>query len=291
MERLAPRICDIIDELLTAVTGQESFDLIETLAGPLPVTVIAEMLGVDSADRADFTRWSHVMHMSFNPLPTDEQRASMTEGRQELHGYLVRVIAARRVTPENDLISSLVAAHDGGDRLDDGEIATMCGLLLVAGNMTTTDLIGNGIWTLLRHPEQMARLRAEPSLIANAVEEILRFESPVVQTARIAMGDVEFGDRGIRRGESLLVSLAAANRDPAVYPEPDRFDITRQDVHHHSFGGGAHFCLGAPLARLEAQLAIAAVLRRFPTLHLAGDALEWHAYPAFRGLTKLRVRV
>jgi cytochrome P450 len=167
----------------------------------------------------------------------------------------------------------------------------MCGLLLAAGNVTTTDLIGNGVWTLLRHPDQLRKLRDDPSLIKNAIEEILRFESPVVQTARIPMDDVEIGGCPMHRGESVLASLAAANRDPEAYPEPDRFDITRQDVHHHSFGGGAHFCLGAPLARLEAQLAIAALVQRFPNLRLAEEALEWRALPAFRGLTKLRVFV
>ena len=167
----------------------------------------------------------------------------------------------------------------------------MCTLLLAAGNVTTTDLIGNGVWLLLRHPEQLGRLRDDPSLIANAVEEILRFESPVVQTARIPMGSGEFGGCPIHRGESVLASLAASNRDPGRYPEPDRFDITRPDVHHHSFGGGAHYCLGAPLARLEAQLAIPALLQRFPRLRLADEPLEWRAFPAFRGLARLGVRV
>lgn len=167
----------------------------------------------------------------------------------------------------------------------------MCGLLLAAGNVTTTDLIGNGVWTLLRYPDQLEKLRDDPSLIKNAVEEILRLESPVVQTARIPMNDVEIGGCPVKRGESVLMSLAAANRDPAVYPDPDRFDITREDVHHHSFGGGVHFCLGAPLARLEAQLAITALVQRFSNLRLGDEPLEWRALPAFRGLARLRVLV
>ena len=167
----------------------------------------------------------------------------------------------------------------------------MCGLLLAAGNVTTTDLIGNGVWALLRHPDQLRKLRDDPSLIKNAVEEILRFESPVVQTARIPMDDAEIGGCPMRRGESILASLAAANRDPHVYPEPDRFDITREDVHHHSFGGGVHFCLGAPLARLEAQLAIVALVQRFPDLRLTAESLEWLPLPGFRGLARLRVLV
>jgi len=167
----------------------------------------------------------------------------------------------------------------------------MCELLLVAGNVTTTDLIGNGIWLLLQHPQEREKLREEPALITNAVEEILRFESPVVQTGRIAMDELAIGGCPVHRGESVLTMLAAANRDPAEYPEPDRFDITRRDVHHRSFGGGAHFCLGAPLARLEGQLAIAAFFQRFPRVRLADEALEWRAFPAFRGLARLPIVV
>jgi cytochrome P450 len=207
------------------------------------------------------------------------------------HSDQQRAIAQRRVHPREDLISALIAAKEGNDQLTDTEIVTMCELLLAAGNVTTTDLIGNGVWCLLRHPDQLQQLHDDPSLIANAVEEILRFESPVVQTARIPMADVTIGGCPMRRGESVLAFLAAANRDPERYPEPDRFDITRNDVHHHSFGGGAHFCLGAPLARLEAQLAITALVERFPNLRLAGDALEWRAMPGFRGLVKLPVVV
>jgi cytochrome P450 len=167
----------------------------------------------------------------------------------------------------------------------------MSKLLLAAGNVTTTDLIGNGIWLLLRHPEQRRRLRDDPALIANAVEEILCFESPVVQTARILMGSGEFGGCRIHRGESVLTSLAAANRDPGRHPEPDQFDITRPDVQHHAFGGGAHYRLGAPLAGLEAQLAIPAVLERFPRPRLVDGPSEWRAVPGFRGLAKLGMRV
>jgi cytochrome P450 len=290
-ERLAPRIREIIEELLDGVAGQKGFDLIEALAGPLPVIVIAEMLGVDAAARGDFKRWSDLTAMRLNPLLTGDQRALMAEAMRELDAYLERTIAERRSHPRDDLISALNAVEEAGDQLNDGEIVTMCALLLAAGNVTTTDLIGNGVWTLLHHPAQLRKLRDDPSLIKNAVEEILRFESPVVQTARIPMDDVEIGGCPIRRGESVLLSLAAANRDPDACPEPDRFDITRPDVRHHSFGGGAHFCLGAPLARLEAQLAITALVQRFPNLRLAAEPLEWRALPAVRGLARLRVLI
>ena len=291
IERLAPRIVEIIDGLLAAVANKDRFDVIETLAVPLPVIVIAEMLGIDPTDRRDFKRWSEWQAMSLNPLLTAAEQTQCAEADAELEAYLQRGIAERRAHPREDLISALIVAKEGDDQLTDTEIVTMCELLLAAGNVTTTDLIGNGVWCLLRHPDQLQKLRDHPSLIANAVEEILRFESPVVQTARIRTADVKIGGCPIRRGESVLAFLAAANRDPERYPEPDRFDITRRDVHHHSFGGGAHFCLGAPLARLEAQLAIAALVERFPNLRLADEPLEWRALPAFRGLVKLPVVV
>jgi cytochrome P450 len=289
VERLAPRIRRIVADLLDAVAGTQSFDLIAALAGPLPVIVIAEMLGVDPADRDDFMRWAEIDVQTFNPLLTDEQRARVNDALGARDAYLRRVLAGRRTDPRDDLLSGLIAAEDAGDRLDDDEIVTMCELLLTAGNVTTTDLIGNGVWTLLRHPAELQKLRADPSLIENAVEEILRFESSVVQTVRIPTSDVEIRGCPMRRGESVVMFLAAANRDPEVYPEPGRFDVTRRDVHHHSFGGGAHFCLGAPLARLEAQLAIGALLERFPHLRLADEPPVWRALPVFRGLARLRV--
>jgi cytochrome P450 len=291
VERLAPRIRRIIGELLDHVAEGEDFDLIEAFAGPLPVIVIAEMLGIDPADRADFKRWSELDIRTFNPFLPDEERAAVTSALGERDAYLRRVLARRRAAPRDDLLSALIAAEEAGDRLDDDEIVTMCELLLVAGNVTTTDLIGNGVWLLLRHPAELAKLRADPSVIDHAVEEILRFESPVVQSVRIPTDDVQIRGCPMGRGESVVVFLTAANRDPGVYPEPDRFNVTRPDVHHQSFGGGVHFCLGAPLARLEARLAIGALLERFPHLRLADEAPVWRALAVFRGLAKLRVLV
>ena len=188
-------------------------------------------------------------------------------------------------------MSALLAAEVAGEQLTNDEIVTMCSLLLAAGNVTTTDLIGNGVLALLRHPDQLAALRREPALIGNAVEEILRFDSPVVQTGRIALDEVEVDGHCIKPGESILTSLAAANHDPAVYPDPDRFDIERDDAHHHAFGGGIHYCLGAPLARLEARIAISTLVHRFPGLRLADKPLEWRRLPSFRGLVRLPVLV
>ncbi|MBI5284471.1 MAG: cytochrome P450 [Chloroflexi bacterium] len=289
VEAMAPRIEQIADELLDAVAGQPGFDLIEAFAGPLPTIVIAEMLGVDPADRREFKRWSDAGVQRFNPMLSPEGRAEADEASEALRAYFMRAIAERRREPRPDLLSSLIAAEESGDRLSDNEILTMCSLLLAAGNVTTTDLIGNGMMALLRNPGELRRLRDDPALIKNAVEEMLRFDPPVTQSGRTPLSDVEIGGCPITAGQSVTPSLAAANRDPAVYPEPHRFDITRKDTHHHSFGGGAHTCLGAPLARLEAQIAVGALVARFPDLRLAGGPVAYRNVPGFRGIANLHV--
>ena len=289
VDQMRPRIQEIVDELLDGVAESGGFDLIASFAGPLPTIVIAEMLGIDPADRDDFKRWSDEGVMSFNPLLSDEERERVTASGQAMIDYFHRAIAERRGSPRDDLISSLIAVEEASDQLTDEEIVSMCSLLLAAGNVTTTDLIGNGVLALLQHPEELRKLREDPALIENAVEEMLRFDSPVTQTARIPMRDQEIGGCPIDARQSVLTSLAAANRDPSAYPDPHKFDITRDDTHHHSFGGGAHYCLGAPLARLEAQLAIGTLVERFPDLRLADEPLEWRGVPAFRGLVRLPV--
>jgi cytochrome P450 len=289
IEEMRPRIQQVVDDLLDAVEGHERFDLIAAFAGPLPTIVIAEMLGVDPADRADFKRWSDDGILGFDPLITPEMRARMEKSGAELEAYFRRAIAERRASPRDDLISSLIQAEEDGDRLSDDEILTMGALLLAAGNVTTTDLIGNGVLALLRHPDQYRMLRDDPSLVRNAVEEMLRYDPPVTQTGRIPLHDVEVDGVTIPAGQSINPQLAGANHDPAQYDRPDSFDIRRQDTHHQSFGGGAHFCLGAPLARIEAQIAIASLTRRFPELRLADEPLEYRRIPSFRGLAKLTV--
>jgi cytochrome P450 len=291
VEQMAPRIQEIVDELLDAVAGAGEFDLMAAFAGPLPTIVIAEMLGVDPADRDEFKRWSDESVLGFNPMISDEERARVAAAGSAMDGYLRRAIAERRENPRADLMSALIAAEEAGDQLTTDEVVTMCALLLAAGNVTTTDLIGNGVLALLRHPDQLAALHEEPDLIGNAVEEMLRFDGPVVQTGRVTLSEQEIEGHCIGPGESILTSLAAANHDPAIYQDPDRFDIMRGDVHHHAFGGGIHYCLGAPLARLEARIAIGTLVRRFPNLHLAGEPLEWRRLPSFRGLLRLPVLV
>lgn len=284
VERWRPRIREVVERVLDGITGDE-FDLIGGFAGPVPTVVIAEMLGIDPARRDDFKRWSDQgVKISFNPFATEDERAVGEAAQQALDAFFVKEIRRRRAALGDDLISDMIRAELDGDRLTEAEMVRQCNLLLVAGNVTTTDLIGNGIKALLEHPDQLALLRADPGLIQHAVEEILRFESPVVNSGRIANRDIDIGACPVRAGESLSVSLAGANRDPDAYPDPDRFDIRRADTHHQSFGGGRHLCLGAHLARVEAQEAILGLLRRFDHLQMAPRGYAWHAIPSFRGM-------
>ncbi|MEX0750710.1 MAG: cytochrome P450 [Dehalococcoidia bacterium] len=289
VEQMAPRIQEIVDELLNVVAAGDGFDLIESFAAPLPTIVIAEMLGVDPGARADFKRWSDAVVMVFNPLLSAEERANAEEASLALNRYFQNAIAERRERPREDMINSLMHVEEGKDQLTDDEIVTMCNLLLTAGNVTTTDLIGNGVYALLSNPEQLRKLREDPALIKNAIEEMLRYDSPVTQSGRTPMVDVEIGGCPIARGQSVTPQLSAANHDPDAYPDPHKFDISRADTHHHSFGGGVHYCLGAPLARLEAQIAVSTIVRRFPSLRLSAEPVEHRKIPSFRGLATFPV--
>ncbi len=291
IEAMAPRIQAIADRLLDAVAGEEGFDVIASFAVPLPIEVICEMLGVSPERRDDFKRWSEAVVLAFDPMLTDEGRQRMQTGLGELAAYFEEAARERRASPKSDLIGGLVAAEENGQKLTTREIVSMCSLLLAAGNLTTADLIGNGVLTLLRHPDELAKLRADPSLIKNAVEEILRFEGMLVQATRILGRDLVLPEVTIPAGQTVITMTAAANRDPAVYPDPHRFDINRADTHHHAFGGGQHFCLGAPLARLEAQIALGTLVRRFPKLRLTDAPLAWRHFPAFRAVETLRVLI
>ncbi len=287
VERVATELVDAIE-----AEGLAEFDLIEAVAAPLPAIAIARILGVDPAKQAAFKQWSvDSSEAFFNPFADAETKQRGLDGQAALDKCFREEIAKRRESPADDLIGRLVVEECEGERLSEAELITMCGLLLVAGNVTTTDLIGNGMRALLERPEEHAKLRARPELIANAVEEMLRFDPPVQTTGRIAPQDMEIDGVHVHAGESISVILAAANRDPAIYPDPDRFDIERADTHHHAFGGGAHLCLGAHLARAEAQAAIGALVSRFPKLRPAGHELEWKKTPGFRGLALYRVRI
>lgn len=291
VERWRDRVRGVVDRVLEGITESE-FDLIDRFAGPVPTVVIAEMLGIDPAMHGDFKRWSdQSVTVSFNPFATDEERVIADGARDSLEQFFEEEIARRRQNMGEDLISDMIRAEEDGDRLSVNEMVMQCNLLLVAGNVTTTDLIGNGTKALIEHPEQLAKLRANPGLIKNAVEEMLRYDTPVVNSGRIPNRDIDIGGCPVHKGESLNTSLAAANRDPSAYPDPDRFDIDRQDTHHQSFGGGRHLCLGAHLARLEAQEAVLALIDRFPNLRASDRGHVYHAIPSFRGMKAFWVRV
>lgn len=290
VEAMRPRVQAIVDSLLDAAQERGGMDIIADLAYPLPVIVIAEMLGVPPEDRDRFKRWSDDVVATIEPVLSPEAQRRAQQASLELTEYFRGIVEQRRQDPRDDLLSALIAAEEQGDRLTEDELYATCILLLVAGNETTTNLIGNGMLALLRHPDQLQRLREDPSLLESAVEEMLRFESPVQLTARVALEDLEVGGRQVQRGQLLLALLGAANRDPAQFPDPDRFEIARRDNRHLAFGHGIHYCLGAPLARLEAQVAFRSLLARFPRLEPAFDAPQWRPAVTLRGLASLPVR-
>ena len=290
IEAVKPHIETVASELLDAVAGAPVFDLIDAYASPLPIIVIAAMLGVDAADAGDFRRWSKGLANVFSPVRTPELLAQLQANADELSAYFARAIAERRAQPRDDLISAMIAVEDGGDTLSTQEIVTMCNLLLLAGNLTTTDLIGNATLALLRHPEQLAVVKASPARMADAIEETLRLDPPVVQSLRIPLQPREIGGCPVRAGEAVTTYLMAASQDPALHENPLRFDIDRADKTHFAFGGGVHYCLGAPLARAEAEIALNALFARFPTLSLTGAPIERNLSAAFNGVQALWVK-
>jgi cytochrome P450 len=290
VERWRPHIRDIVETTLDSIATPQ-FDLIEAFAGPVPTVVIAEMLGLDPVLYPQFKQWSDLaIQIAFNPFPSEEQTRQGDAATASLDDVFTAAIANRLDHPGDDLISDMIRAEAEGETLSVDEIVNQCNLLLIAGNVTTTDLIANGIKALLDHPDQLRKLCDAPELIGNAVEEMLRFDSPVTNSGRITNREIDLGACPVHKGESLSVSLAAANRDPSVYDDPDRFDIEREDTHHQSFGGGRHLCLGAHLARIEAQEAILGILARYPGLEHGDKGFVYHAVPGFRGMSEFWVR-
>lgn len=283
---LRPRIEELVREELDAVAEADRFDLIHDLAEPLPAIVIAELLGVPAEDHRQFRQWSSQLIAAI-AARSDEERGRATGAGMQILAYLGDIIAARRKQPRDDLISAMIHAQEESDALSDAELLATSNLLLLAGHETTTNLIGNGTLALLREPDQLERLRGEPALVPTAVEELLRFDGPVQATVRVALEDVEVGEHVIPRGSVVLVSLGAANRDPEVFRAPDTLDVGRDPNPHLAFGFATHFCMGAPLARLEAQVALAALVSRFPALALLDDAPEYRENPVLRGLKRL----
>jgi cytochrome P450 len=290
VEGLRPRVQEITDALLDRITPRGSADLVAEFGLPLPITVIGELLGVPETDRDRFREWTD--EMLDRPFDPGSDRAFVTAARERMHGYLADLVAAKRARPADDLLTDLVEATDEGERLDTQELLAMTFLLLIAGYVTTVSLIGNGTLALLRHPEQLDRLRADLSLVPQAVEELLRFDGPVNPgLTRFALEDLEIGGVRIPRGEMVLLAIAAADRDPRRYPDPDRLDVGAVDPGHLAFGHGMHYCLGAPLARLEGQIAFTAMLTRLPGLALAAreDELRWTGGGVLRSLRELPV--
>lgn len=287
---LKPRVEEIVEELLDSVAAESQIDLIDSVAFPLPVIVIAEMLGVPAEDLDQFKAWSNDIVLSLEPILSTEQREQFRRSEQEIYEYFEGIIELRRQNPQDDLVSALLAAEEEGDRLSHGELLATLLLLLVAGNETTRNLIGNGMYALLRNPGELNRLKEQPELIDSAIDELLRYDSPVQLDGRTLVEDVKMGDKHLRAGQQVVAVVGAANRDPAAFTDPDRLDIGRQEKSHISFGRGIHYCLGASLAKLEGKIAIESLLRRFSSFRLTSRPLQ-RKQVVLRGVDDLLVEV
>ncbi len=300
-EAIRSRIQEIADQLLDTIAPTNgAVDIVSEFAVPFPISVIAEILGVAATDRLEFKRWSDDIALSFDATLSPQVAERVATSDAELRAYIAGVIEDRRAHLRDHLISGLVAVQDADGsqlsdseaiRLSDSEAISAIALLLFAGNATTTDLIANGLLALLQHPEELAMLRSEPTLTANAVEEMLRYDPPVVIGDRIATADIDLDGCPVTAGQWLWPVLSSANRDPAIHDDPDRFDIRQDPIQHLSFGGGRHLCLGAPLARMETQIAIGSLIARFPRIRLADPSAspQYKCVPGFHGLTDLHV--
>jgi cytochrome P450 len=290
VRELAPRIEALTASLLDGAFDRPDgrFDLISGLALPLPVAVISELLGIPVADRPRLVAWSDALARSLDPgfLISEEQRARQREARLEFAAYLRGLLPSRRRSPGDDLISALIGAGDSDGALTEGELIGLCMLLLIAGHETTRSLIGSAVLALLGHPAELAALSADPSLVEQAVEEVLRYDPPVQLIGRFVRQPAEVAGRTVAAGSFVLMFLGAANRDPALCQDPDRFSLQRGARRHLAFGHGIHFCLGAPLARLEAATALRQLLPLLPRLRIAGEP-EWKPNTVLRGLEHL----
>ena len=286
---MRPRIRKLVDQQLDRVAGKGGMDVIRDLAHRLPVIVICDMLGIPEEHREAFLAGSNVSGRVLDPVPmTREELDQANIGTQIGNNYFDQLCELRRKDPQDDLTTELVKAEEAGDRLSTEELRANIGLLFGAGHETTTNLIGNGLLALHRAPEQWQRIKNDPALIPNAVEELLRFDSSVQMTGRVTNTEIEVGGVTLPAGESVLMLLGAANRDPAHYADPDKLDVGRQNVRPMSFGGGIHHCLGAQLTRLEAELVFTALIERLPTLELPEKAVPaWRRTFTLRGLHQL----
>lgn len=293
VERHREHVHDLVDQLLIAALRRGSCDIIEELAYPLATQVICEMLGVPPEDHSRFHHWARTLATSIDPefIVDDAQKRAAARAGARFGIYLNQLISKRSVCPGEDLFSELIAAEQDGERLSSEELVVNGILLVVVGYETTVNLIGNGVLALLRHPDQREMVRTDPGLTTNAVDELLRYDSPIQYTPRVTLREVTFGGLALPAGEQLLLLLGSANRDGDAFTEPDRLDVTRRDARRHvAFGGGPHFCLGAPLARLEGEVAIGELVRRFPRIRLAAEPGRGAGF-AVRGLARLPVEL
>jgi cytochrome P450 len=283
----------IVDAALDALEGEARFDLMDRFCVPIPIDVIASILGVDHSRLGEFREWSEGVIQNLNPFRDEAGTKVMEAASFALNDYFTAALADRRVNPRDDLLTDMVRLQAEGANLSDDELRINLSALLVGGNLTTTDLIGNGVRLLLTHPAELAKLRADPAIVNAVVEEVLRYEPPVDITGRITSAPAEMSGCPMKTGQSMMLMLRAANRDPEVFDDPHAFNVGRAKKPHVAFGGGAHICIGAPLARLEAQVALVRLFDRFPTLRLAEPDAEpqWRKLPFFRGLERLDVAV
>ena len=289
VESMRPRVQQLVDGLLDEVAERGEMDVVADIGYPLPTSVMCEMLGVPLADREQFKTLSADASRLLDGYLDQEAQTKGMVATMQLVQYFTDLIEERRRAPGTDLLSALIAVEEAGDKLTHEELVSTAGLLFLAGFETTMNLVGNGMLALLRHPDELRRLRDDPALVRPAVEELLRYDGPVHVTGRIATTDVELDGHQIRKGEEVAIVLGAVNRDPAQFPDPDRLDVGRTPNRHLAFAAGPHFCLGAALARLEAQVAFSAIVRRLPEIELVTTQPVHRDHFVIRGLTELKV--
>ena len=291
VDTMRTKIEEIAKELLDEASRKAEVDLVSEFAFPLPASVIAELLGVPRSDRDRVRRWSYYVAASIDAVLAAREQENILKANLEMLHYFEDLISERRRDRRDDLLSQLISAEEDGDRLTAEEIIAMCSLLLVAGHETTTNLLGTGTYNLLKNPDQFAILREDPDRIPDAIEELLRYDSPVQRMGRFAGEDVEIAGRVVPKGTFVVGVIASANRDETVFEDPDRLDLGRPNVRHLAFGQGIHFCIGAGLARLEAEIGLRALTARLPALALADEPPTWRPHTLLRGLATLPVKV